>query len=536
MCKGPKLTRRANGGLRRRLLAVGLTVRLVAVAQGASAQAGDGPLPDPDDVAESAAAAEPAAQVGGEAGAVTAPGQVPTHKGFWNRLVQAYALDWKETPASAGPEPAFRGYPAPVTNPPYPFSVWPYGGAPVIGQPDTNVPPLMQAIYGGSSGKAWENSRVKIYGWLNYGANLSTSSQKNGLYSNSPAAYAEIPNTMQLDQATLYIERVPDTAQKDHFDWGFRLTNLYGLDYRFTTAKGYFSNQLLGKTNPDGSLGNKYGYDPVMFYLDLYYPHVAEGMNVRVGRYISLPDIEAQLAPNNYTYTHSLTYTYDCYTQTGVNATIRLSDHWMIQAGLSPGCEAAPWVSDAKLSYNWCASYTWSRGGDNIYFCDNSANNGNYAYNNLQAYYATWYHKFNEHWHTGTEYWYQWENKVPNLNNPSPAAASIVETGANGAFCSNTTGLTCYAPDMAVVNYVNRQLSKKDFISIRNEFFNDLVGQRTGTKSRYTEHGLSWNHWIGTTVLLRPELRFERAYDRPAYNGGTSKNQFMAAGDIIWFY
>ena len=33
-----------------------------------------------------------------------------------------------------------------------------------------------------------------------------------------------------------------------------------------------------------------------MYYLDLYIPHVAKGMNIRMGRYISLPDIEAQLA------------------------------------------------------------------------------------------------------------------------------------------------------------------------------------------------------------------------------------------------
>jgi len=45
-------------------------------------------------------------------------------------------------------------------------------------------------------------------------------------------------------------------------------------------------------------------------------------MVLRIGRYISLPDIEAQLAPNNYTYSHSILYTYDCYTQVGANATI----------------------------------------------------------------------------------------------------------------------------------------------------------------------------------------------------------------------
>ena len=100
----------------------------------------------------------------------------------------------------------------------------------------------MQAILGGSSGKAWEKSRIKIYGWLNFGGNVSTSDQTHGTYSNSPAAYSVIPNTVQLDQGTMYVERVPDTVQTDHWDWGFRLTNLYGLDYRFTTAKGYFSS------------------------------------------------------------------------------------------------------------------------------------------------------------------------------------------------------------------------------------------------------------------------------------------------------
>jgi hypothetical protein len=230
----------------------------------------------------------------------------------------------------------------------------------------------------------------------------------------------------------------------------------------------------------------------------------------------------------------TLTYTYDCYTQTGINATLKAGDHWMFQGGVSPGCEAAPWIKDAKLTFNWCAGYTWSNGGDNIYVCDNAINDGNYAYNNLQAYYVTWYHKFNDKWHTATEYWYQWENKVPNLNNP--LATPLVENGANGAFCKNVNDLVCYAPDSAIVNYVNRQLSKKDYISIRNEFFNDIVGQRTGFKTKYTEHAISYNHWIGSTLLFRPELRYEHAYDIVSFDGGTKKNQFMFAADVLFFY
>jgi hypothetical protein len=37
-------------------------------------------------------------------------------------------------------------------------------------------------------------------------------------------------------------------------------------------------------------------------------------------------------------------------------------------------------------------------------------------------------------------------------------------------------------------------------------------------------------------VLLRPEIRFERAYNNPAYDNGTKKNQFIIAGDMIFFY
>ena len=40
-----------------------------------------------------------------------------------------------------------------------------------------------------------------------------------------------------------------------------------------------------------------------------------------------------------------------------------------------------------------------------------------------------------------------------------------------------------------------------DFISFRDEFFDDLRGQRTGIKGRYIEYGLSWNHWIGSTIV-----------------------------------
>jgi len=452
---------------------------------------------------------------------------VPSKGGFFKRFFQAYADDWKPAdPGASTPAPKFRGFAAPVDGPPYPFGVWPYGGSVTIGQPFTQTGPLMSAVWGGSNGDAWKNSGIQIYGWLNAGANVSTS--KGGGYSNFPEAYAERQG-FELDQEVLYIERQPDTVQTDHVDWGFRVSALYGLDYRFTTSNGFLSHQLLGKNQENG-------FDAPMLYFDLYVPQVAQGMDIRVGRYISLPDIEAQLAPNNYTYSHSLTYTFDCYTQLGINTTTKLSDHWLLQVGLSPGCDTMPWTSSAKVTLNGCLGYTWAGGADNIYVCDNSLNDGHYAYNNLQAFYATWYHKYGKdsRWHTDTETWYQYEKDTPNVNNP--AAQSLLIPGANGAICKSLQQMTCFAPDYAIVNYQEYQMSKHDYLSFRNEFFDDFVGQRTGTKSKFTEHLLGWGHWVGSTVLFRPELRWEHSYDAPAYNNGTRHSQLTLASDVIVFF
>jgi Putative beta-barrel porin-2, OmpL-like. bbp2 len=56
--------------------------------------------------------------------------------------------------------------------------------------------------------------------------------------------------------------------------------------------------------------------------------------DVRIGRFVSIPDIEAQLAPNNYTYTHSLTYIYDNFTNTGILGTLAVTKNWIVQLGV----------------------------------------------------------------------------------------------------------------------------------------------------------------------------------------------------------
>jgi hypothetical protein len=442
---------------------------------------------------------------------------------FFHRLGRAYVADWAgNAPVTAVPQSPRRGTPAPIPSPPYPASDWPIGGTTVIGAPDGQSYPLMQAID--------QNKDVnKIYGYVEIGGNGSTNNKTNaakGIAANVPSAYDVYSNTIELDQAALYFERTENTAEKDHFDWGYRVTLLYGTDYRFTTSHGILSQQLLVKNS-------QYGFDPVMFYYDAYFPKVAQGMVLRVGRYISLPDIEAQLAPNNYSYSHSILYTYDCYTQFGANATVKLNDHWTVQGGISPGCDTAPWTTDAKLTGNTCLVYTWHQGGDVLNTCDNTINDGKYAYNNLTAFYETWYHRISANWHTDTEGWYQYMKDTPNMywyNGGSPVSTARTpypETnGANvnlnfGAVCedprlpASRQSSRCYAPEWALTNYLEHNFWKNSAsLNIRNEVVDDIKGQRTGTPAIYEEHMVGFDFWAGSTITFRPEVSFVKCYSK----------------------
>ena len=108
-----------------------------------------------------------------------------------------------------------------------------------------------------------------------------------------------------------------------------------------------------------------------------------------------------------------------------------------------------PWSDDRRASAIACLDYSTASNKDNFYAGANGIDSGKYAYNNLQDYDGTWYHKFNAR-HTATGAWYMYERDVPNVAgnvaNPIPT-----ETGANGAYCK-AGEVACTAPEYAVVN------------------------------------------------------------------------------------
>lgn len=437
------------------------------------------------------------------------PSPSTLHGNGFQRFAQFLWQDWTTTPPPSTPPPR-RGLPSPLDSPPFYTSDWSYSDSPTIGEPDTAPYALSTALH-------LENRRTKLYGWVEPSVNVSTSPDCN-----SPEANDYLPNRVLFNRFVLIAERLPDTVQLDHVDWGFRFTNLYGTDYRFNVGKGYFLSQLTDHNR-------LYGYDAPFDWVDIYLP-AAKGINLRFGRFASAPGIESQIPPFNYAFSHSLVNITEPVTQTGLMATAKLTDQWLVQLGLTAGNDVAPWSSDAKPSVTACLDYITRSANDNIYACANGINDGKYAYNNVQEYNATWYHKWSPRIHTATESWFMYQRDVPSTLGPVAP-----EPNSYAATCH--PGLTrCLAPEYATMIYAQAELSHRDILTLRNEFLNDKKGQRTGVASRYTEHTLSWTHWLGSTVQIRPELRYERSWDRPAYNNGTRFAQFTAAADLVLHY
>jgi len=473
---------------------------------------------------------------------------------FLSRFINYYRLEWGHDAAPADPKapPGRRAYwPAtPQSVPPMPFTEWPYGGSTNLGvtRPSSVDSPLMAALGNTSAGQWMNDNHIQVYGWINAGGNFSTNTVRGG---NVPAAYDYNPNTVQLDQAVLYIERLPDTVQKDHVDWGFRLAPIYGANYRYTTAFGLWSYQLLNQNKGTG-------YDLPMAYGEVFIPQIAEGLLLRFGRFISVPDIEAQLAPNNYMYTHSMTYTFDNYTNTGIQATLAATKNWTLQLGLSVGSDTMPWNYKATIanpfpnplypgntmpkdpgavpSVTAGVRYTTDSGNDNIYVVADAINGGQWGYNNLQWYGVTYYHKFNEQWHLSFETYNLHQNNVPNLLNPAvtgpngfwtnggtPFSPQYMPFNAPGlATCANAVVLSCRASVQTYVAYLNYKPTPLDNISYRAEFYDDQQGQRTGTKTRYFETGIGWQHWFSPQIEIRPEFTYYRSLDANAFNGNSN--------------
>jgi hypothetical protein len=422
--------------------------------------------------------------------------------------------------------PTRRALPPPLPSPPMPSGEW--QGYPLIGvPPDTTRYPLMKELQGTWPGDLLDSERIRVYGWINAAGNLSTSRN-----SNMPDSYWIVPNRFELDQIVIRAERQVDSVQTDHIDWGFRSSFMYGIDYRYFTAGGWepASTQLL-KHNL------LYGGDPTEQYLDVYVPWVAQGMIVRVGRWIACPDIETQFAPDNYMGTHSILFTFDTYTQTGVMATFMLSKQWMVQACINAGDDMAPWYTGATPCGMFGVRWVSESNNDSIYAVLNQINNGKFrrflldgqpaGHDNFNYPVVTWQHRFNDVVHMKTEGYIMWSHNAVTGGTVSIGPAKPF--GGGGGIGTDIPGV---ALTYGVVNYTMFHLSQKAFITLRNEWWRDEDGERSGFPGTYTSDAIGLTYNFTPELQVRPEIGYYRNWTMPAFDLGTKHGMLLAGFDV----
>jgi hypothetical protein len=232
-------------------------------------------------------------------------------------------------------------------------------------------------------------------------------------------------------------------------------------------------------------------------------------------------------------------------------ATLAVTKNITTQLGVEVGTEAMPWhvgatvpnlfpsvvnpgstlLKDPGAQPTLAASirYTTDSGNDAIYLVADGINNGQWGYNNLQWLGGTYYHKFNDQWHITFESYTLFQRGVLNQNNPTAlniynsggSFASLNNLPFNGPFMAQCPAevLRCTAHVYTALSYLNYKFSPLDNLSFRAEFYDDEEGQRTGTKTRYLETGIGWQHWYSPQIEVRPEVAYYRSFDAAAFNG-----------------
>jgi hypothetical protein len=382
-------------------------------------------------------------------------------------------------------------------------------GAPPAQTPPTPAPPppaaqapdrwlLMKELQGTLPGAFLDSQRMQIYGWIDFSFTASSAAD-----SNLPLGFNWRANQFLLQQNWVRVEQAVVTSGTTEPTFGFRTDwILPGADYRFTLARGIFNGQLTQK-NGEPILT---GIDPIQFYAEAYFPTIARGMDVKLGRIFCQYGVEANDAPSNALLSHSYTFIYDPFTHTGLMSTTKLTTSWSVQAGIMLGSDIFIDPADEPTAMG---GFKWAPPGgrDSVLFSFilgsgrfNQARN----FHNPEILDLVYAHQFNARLNFNFESLLGYTTHVPNIGT---------------------------ADWFGIVNYLTYNFTPRLSGTTRLEFFDDAQGQRTGFPGLYTAltAGLSFKPY--KSVIIRPELRFD--YNEESRPFENKHGLFTAATDII---
>jgi hypothetical protein len=377
-------------------------------------------------------------------------------------------------PAAAAPPPA-----APSTPPTEPWLV-------------------MKCLQGTGPGDFLNTERIRVSGWTDISYTASSDH-----HDQLPLGFNFRANEFLLQQNWLRVERTVVQSGTTEPTFGFRCdTILPGTDYRFTEARGLFSGQLTASNGQP----NEYGFDPVQFYAEAYFPTVGRGMDVKFGRVFCQYGVESIDAISNVLGSRSYAMIYDPFTHTGLMATIKVTDAWSYQIGIMMGDDV---FIDPSATPHGMGSIKWAppNGRDSVLFSvilGSGRFNEGRNFHNPEIFDLVYTHKCNARLNYSFETLYGFTHNFP-----------IVD----------------FANWLGVLNYLTWDFTPRLSGTVRLEFFDDFQGQRTGFEGLYTAFTAGVNFRPRKDVIFRPEVRYDYNNESRPFEG--NHGVFTATADLI---
>ena len=383
----------------------------------------------------------------------------------------------------------------PWDSPPFPTSE--YQGYPLIGvPPSATEDPMQKALLLGPFGDEIRDSRIEFHGWVTVVGQLEQRPQfesADGL----------------LDRAQLVPARPGHRQVRARDRLGSDRSHRLGIPFGGPVRHRLPLHDGRRRVQPATFISQQ----PVWVRSGrvlrrIVHPQIfSRGLSIRLGRWIACPDIEAQYAPDNYLASHSLLFTYDTYTQTGAMFSFQINQRNMIQGAIQSGTDMAPWYVGAVPTGFFGWRWVSESNNDAFYTCLNNINNAKFRYfmadgqkaghDNFNYIVSTWEHRFSQKVHTKTEAYYMWQFDA--VVGGTPSLGPPMSFGGGGGLGKFLPG---NSPAYGVLNYTMFQLSKRDYFTVRNEWWDDHARRAVGLRDQ----------------LLQPHHRDQPSVQRPGHD------------------
>ncbi|HSZ55368.1 MAG TPA: outer membrane beta-barrel protein [Tepidisphaeraceae bacterium] len=393
------------------------------------------------------------------------------------------------------------------------------------------APPPPKALMAGLEaigvGKALEDANITVGGYVEGGYTISFSKPPNDILAGR--VFDTKNNSIVLDQLDFFFDRPVDygkAATNHTIDIGGHFDFIYGWDSGLIHSSGIFDSPGIpagvgtgfydSRTHPENQA------DFTQAYVDLALP-IGSGLRLRFGKFVTLFGYETINPTTNPFYSHTYSFGFAIpFTQTGIMGEYKLSDDWLLDAGITRGWNQS--LKDNNGDPDFLGEVTWTpQGSDflkkwkvigNVSLGPQTTNDNSNWWTVLEAiasYAAT------DKWSFAADLVY---GDAPHAN--AGASAQWYGIAGYGAYVFN---------DYFTFN------GRAEWYGDANSF---TIGIPPGAQNLY-EFTVNADikpfpsSTLGQNLIIRPELRFDYSA-KPFFNAGTKYDQLTFGIDAYYMF